>query len=87
MCDLLVYSLIIPVIPFQLQALGYSGVPALVGWLLFAFVGLRHSVASSCTDKCFASISPEAWFYVGAPSITEGNISIVNSYSAHRLVI
>lgn len=38
--DLLVYSIIIPVIPFQLQNLGYSGVSALVGWLLFAFVRL-----------------------------------------------
>ncbi|OCH84423.1 MFS general substrate transporter [Obba rivulosa] len=35
--DLLVYSLIVPVIPFQLEHLGYQGVSGLVGWLLFAY--------------------------------------------------
>ncbi|RDB29583.1 putative MFS-type transporter C18.02 [Hypsizygus marmoreus] len=35
--DLLVYSIIIPVMPFQLQKLGYTGVSALSGWLLFAY--------------------------------------------------
>lgn len=37
--DLLVYSIIIPVIPFQLESIGYTGVSALAGWLLFAYVG------------------------------------------------
>ncbi|TFK26563.1 MFS general substrate transporter [Coprinopsis marcescibilis] len=37
--DLLVYSIIIPVIPFQLELIGYSDVSALSGWLLFAFSG------------------------------------------------
>lgn len=42
--DLLVYSSIIPVIPFQLQHLHYNGVSALTGWLLFAYsVGLVGS--------------------------------------------
>ena len=36
--DLLVYSLIVPIIPFQLEDLGYTGVSGLVGWLLFAYV-------------------------------------------------
>ncbi|TEB33405.1 MFS general substrate transporter [Coprinellus micaceus] len=36
--DLLVYSIIIPVIPFQLEKLGYEGVSGLAGWLLFAYV-------------------------------------------------
>lgn len=35
--DLLVYTIIIPVMPFQLQKLGYSAVSALTGWLLFAY--------------------------------------------------
>ncbi|KAF9458764.1 major facilitator superfamily domain-containing protein [Collybia nuda] len=35
--DLLVYSIIIPVMPFQLQNLGYKDVSALSGWLLFAY--------------------------------------------------
>ena len=35
--DLLVYSIIIPVIPFQLEKLGYSDISALTGWLLFCY--------------------------------------------------
>ncbi|KAM5534344.1 hypothetical protein V8D89_011937 [Ganoderma adspersum] len=35
--DTLVYSMIVPVIPFRLQDLGYSDVSSLVGWLLFAY--------------------------------------------------
>ncbi|KAJ3510859.1 hypothetical protein NMY22_g15841 [Coprinellus aureogranulatus] len=37
--DLMVYSIIIPVIPFQLEHLGYDGVSGLAGWLLFAYSG------------------------------------------------
>ncbi|KAJ3557689.1 hypothetical protein NM688_g1336 [Phlebia brevispora] len=37
--DLLVYSIVIPVLPFRLEDLGYSGVSALVGWLLFGYSG------------------------------------------------
>ena len=40
MTDLLVYSTIIPVLPFQLEHLGYQGVSGLVGWLLFAYVSI-----------------------------------------------
>lgn len=36
--DLLVYSLIIPVMPFYLERLQYTGVSAKTGWLLFAYV-------------------------------------------------
>lgn len=36
--DLLVYSIPIPFIPFQLQKLHYENVSSLVGWLLFAYV-------------------------------------------------
>ncbi|KAI0725231.1 MFS general substrate transporter [Fomitopsis betulina] len=35
--DLLIYSLIVPIIPFQLEGLGYTGVSGLVGWLLFVY--------------------------------------------------
>ncbi|KAJ6626926.1 major facilitator superfamily domain-containing protein [Mycena sp. CBHHK59/15] len=35
--DLLVYSIIIPVIPFQLELLGYNSVSARTAWLLFAY--------------------------------------------------
>jgi len=36
--DLLVYSMIIPVLPFQLENLKYHNVSSLTGWLLFAYV-------------------------------------------------
>ncbi len=36
--DMLVYSTVIPVFPFQLERLGYSCVSSLVAWLLFAYV-------------------------------------------------
>jgi hypothetical protein len=36
--DFLIYSTIIPVMPFHLRALGYSELSALVGYLLFAYV-------------------------------------------------
>ncbi|PVG02132.1 MFS general substrate transporter [Serendipita vermifera] len=35
--DLLVYSIIIPVIPFRLEELGYNAPSALTGWLLVAY--------------------------------------------------
>ncbi|KAI0252708.1 MFS general substrate transporter [Lactifluus subvellereus] len=35
--DFLIYSIIIPVMPFHLQGLGYSEISALVGYLLFAY--------------------------------------------------
>jgi len=35
--DLVVYSIIVPVMPFQLEHLGYHSVSALTGWLLFAY--------------------------------------------------
>ncbi|KAI0033742.1 major facilitator superfamily domain-containing protein [Vararia minispora EC-137] len=37
--DIIVYSILIPVLPFQLQKLGYTGISALVGYLLFAYSG------------------------------------------------
>jgi MFS transporter, DHA1 family, solute carrier family 18 (vesicular amine transporter), member 1/2 len=45
--DILVYSLIIPVIPYQLEALGYDGIGAKVSWLLAAFV--RHPIPLNCS--------------------------------------
>lgn len=37
---MIVYSIIIPVMPFQLERLGYQHVSSLAGWLLFAYVSL-----------------------------------------------
>lgn len=42
--DLLVYSLIIPVIPYQLEALGYDAIGSKISWLLVAFVRVSASV-------------------------------------------
>jgi hypothetical protein len=36
--DFLIYSIIIPIMPFHLQALKYSEISVLVGYLLFAYV-------------------------------------------------
>lgn len=36
--DLLVYSIVIPVLPFQLERLSYRKVSSLTGWLLCAYV-------------------------------------------------
>lgn len=44
--DLLVYSLIIPVIPYQLEALGYDRIGSKISWLLVAFV--RVSIPLDC---------------------------------------
>ncbi|KAG7100054.1 hypothetical protein E1B28_001839 [Marasmius oreades] len=39
--DILVYSIIVPVIPFRLEKLGYDNVSSRAGWLLFSYsVGL-----------------------------------------------
>ncbi|KAG6371621.1 MFS general substrate transporter [Boletus reticuloceps] len=43
--DLLVYSIIIPVIPFQLEHLGFHSVSARTGWLLFAYVSPTIPIA------------------------------------------
>ncbi|KAF7967037.1 hypothetical protein HWV62_35996 [Athelia sp. TMB] len=37
--DLLIYSIVIPVLPFRLESLGYTKVSSLTGWLLFAYSG------------------------------------------------
>ncbi|KAF5355684.1 hypothetical protein D9756_004003 [Leucocoprinus leucothites] len=37
--DVIVYSIVVPVVPFQLEHLGYTGISALSGWLLFAYSG------------------------------------------------
>lgn len=41
--DLVVYSIIIPVMPFRLEYLGYTSVSPLVGWLLFSYVCINIS--------------------------------------------
>ncbi|KAF7437249.1 hypothetical protein PC9H_004086 [Pleurotus ostreatus] len=37
--DLLVYSIVLPVMPFHLESLGYTNVASLTGWLLFGYSG------------------------------------------------
>lgn len=53
--DLLVYSIVIPVLPFQLEHLGYSsnGVSALVGWLLFAYVSLAFFACNTFAQTIY----------------------------------
>ncbi|OAX43593.1 MFS general substrate transporter [Rhizopogon vinicolor AM-OR11-026] len=52
--DLLAYSIIIPVLPFQLERLSYHEVSSLTGWLLFAYsVGLVLSTIpiAICSER------------------------------------
>ncbi|KGB77925.2 hypothetical protein CNBG_4012 [Cryptococcus deuterogattii R265] len=35
--DILTYTIVVPVLPYRLQAMGYSNVSALTSWLLFAY--------------------------------------------------
>ncbi|KAF8973801.1 major facilitator superfamily domain-containing protein [Flammula alnicola] len=55
--DLLVYSIIIPVMPFQLERLGYTGVAALTGWLLFAYASFLPPCASLLATIPIAMLS------------------------------
>jgi len=40
MSDTVVYSIVIPVMPFQLKQMGYHNISGRLGWLLFAYVYL-----------------------------------------------
>ncbi|KAK0215890.1 major facilitator superfamily domain-containing protein [Armillaria nabsnona] len=45
--DLLVYSMVIPVLPFQLEVLGYKHPVSLTGWLLFAYLSSLKLVTAT----------------------------------------
>ena len=79
--DLLVYSLIIPVVPYQLEALGYDGIGAKISWLLVAFV--RLSVSMNCKPliyPSFVSASPEHWRCQHRQSLTTPRSIITASF-------
>lgn len=38
MSDTIVYSIIIPIMPFRLEKMGYHHISSRLGWLLFAYV-------------------------------------------------
>jgi hypothetical protein len=50
--DFLIYSTIIPVMPFHLRDLGYSELSALVGYLLFTYV-----------RPCRLFVNPSHWLF------------------------
>lgn len=54
--DLIVYSIIVPVIPFELEHLGYSDVSTLTGWLMFSYVR-----SSLCSGACFLTSCVVDW--------------------------
>lgn len=85
--DLLIYSMIVPIIPFRLQSLGYEGVSGLVGWLLFAYVSFPKSLLRTQHPNT-EHPSPEHSLYVSDPCICPVCICGQNSsasHSAHRL--
>jgi hypothetical protein len=47
----------VPVVPFRLQSLGYTGVSNLVGWLLFAFVGDFYFRSGGLVTRSFVELS------------------------------
>ncbi|KAK0189482.1 MFS general substrate transporter [Armillaria mellea] len=57
--DLLVYSMVIPVVPFQLEELGYKRPASLTGWLLFAYVRFPN-LSPSC-NFVTATIPVAVW--------------------------
>ncbi|PAV22263.1 MFS general substrate transporter [Pyrrhoderma noxium] len=64
MTDLLVYSVVIPVIPFQLEALGYSSPSALTAYLLLAYsiaLVTFSPISSWISEKYGARKSPLVW--------------------------
>lgn len=46
-----VYSIVIPVLPFHLEKLGYTGISARLGWILFAYVLIYSSIPHSMADQ------------------------------------
>ena len=48
--DLIIYSIVIPVLPFRLETKGYTGVSTLVGYLLFAYVCIDTELLMSAVD-------------------------------------
>lgn len=78
MTDLLVYSIVIPVLPFQLERLGYSNISGLVGWLLFGYVCIDHNhidlhadLSDSQPDSSYVSSKlPTFSPYTHSPSAT-----------------
>lgn len=61
MTDLIVYSIVIPVLPFRLERLGYSGVSALVGWLLFSYVRSIFTITLISEMLIYLCASLLAW--------------------------
>lgn len=89
MTDLLVYSIVIPVLPFQLEHLGYTKVSSLVGWLLFAYVCLVPSYSLACSYRPIQSAglvvcqSNSHIKYPGFHNLPYG----FGSYPAHCIVL
>ncbi|KAF9024728.1 MFS general substrate transporter [Hymenopellis radicata] len=52
--DLIVYSIIVPVIPFQLEKLGYTHISTLTGWLMFAYHPFNFAIAATVFVAMFA---------------------------------
>lgn len=65
--DLIVYSILVPVLPFQLEKLGYSGVSVRTSWLLFSYVSLSVQMSLHVCSQgrnsllVWLSVSPSPW--------------------------
>ena len=88
--DLLAYSTIIPVIPFQLQRLGYSETSssALTGWLLFAYVSHSPSPQKPLfLTIIFELLSHSDSYYVSSRNLKNASILNISSYPSNCLFI
>ncbi|KAH7099560.1 MFS general substrate transporter [Auriculariales sp. MPI-PUGE-AT-0066] len=79
--DTLVYGLIIPVMPFQLQKLGYAEVSSKTGWLLFAY-SLSNIVftfpISYLSERCKSRKWP---LYIGLVALIAALILLMESHN------
>lgn len=70
--DLLVYSIIVPVVPFQLEKLGYDHISTLTGWLLFAYSG------GLAISTLFVAVAAEKYRNRQIPLLV-GNVFLIGS--------
>lgn len=80
--DVFFYAIIIPVIPFRLEALGYDHPSSLTGYLLLAFAGGLLISTPPITYVCFHSIPNIAeYFEVG---YVKTSITVEHCYYSER---
>ena len=60
----MVYTIIIPVLPFRLQDLHYTGISGLTGWLLFAYVSQLFDLIHDTSQQSSAVWCPSRLYVI-----------------------